>query len=188
MLKRATACVALLGSAGCVITPTPQPRQATFVQAEYDPYAGKGSGSIAGQAFLKTRAGDVKFGAGETVNLNPVTSYSTEWFERAVLAGEALETPDERAAPYRRSCIADGSGQFRFEQLPAGEYYLACPIVWEYPTQFGLAKTGGTAKARVTVQENQEARAIVTLSATDLEAQRKAAAERRSASVRPSDD
>jgi len=187
MFKHVTACIVLITSASCVMTPTPQPRRATFVQAEYDSYAGKGSGSIAGQAFLKTRAGDVKFGAAETVYLNPVTSYSTEWFERAVLAGEALEMPDERAAPYGRSCIADGSGHFRFEELPAGEYYLACFIIWEYATQFGLAKTGGTAKARVTVQENQEARAIVTLSANDLEAQRKAAAQRRSASVHSDD-
>src|SRR5687768_1693847 len=97
-----------------------QPRTAIFVQSEYDPFALEGTGSISGEAFLKTRAGDVKLGAGEMVLLNPVTSYSTEWYERCIGSGESLEPADERVKPYSRQVIVDSKGSFRFDKLPAG--------------------------------------------------------------------
>jgi len=153
--------------AACVTPPAPRARTAQFAPSEYSPYEGEGTGVVIGQAFLKTRGGDVKPGAGELVYLNPVTSYSTEWYERAVIAGEPLAEYDVRAKPYTRTAMCDGSGAFRFERLPAGEYYLACNIFWEVPSGYGMRRTGGTARARVTVHSGEETRAIVTLSAAE---------------------
>lgn len=139
----------------------PQPRRASFIEAEYAPYGKEGSGTITGQAFLKTMGGDVKYGAGNTVFMNPVTSYSTEWFERAILAQESLEPSDPRCQPYTKSVIADGEGRFEFEGLPAGEYYIGCLINWSVPGQYGMIPTGGVAHAKVRVAEGQHVRNVI---------------------------
>ena len=151
----------LLG--GCASSPPPQPRLAVFAEAEYAPYVGKGTSAIEGEAFMKTMAGDVKKGAGCKVSLNPVTAYSTEWYERIVLAGQTLEAPDPRAFTYRREAVADSEGRFRFEQIPAGEYYVACMIIWHYfqPYQ-GQVPTGGYTHAKVKVEPGQTVKAILT--------------------------
>src|SRR5437588_13083015 len=85
--------VALILSS-CAITP--QPRQTVFQEHEFAPYAGKGTSTVTGQAFLKTRGGEVKFGAGNEVWMFPVTSYTTEVYRRAIIGGENLATGDSR--------------------------------------------------------------------------------------------
>ena len=73
---------------GCAtMQPQRVPRTAVFNEDEYATYAGDGTATITGQAFVKTRGGDVKFGAGNKVFLNPVTTYSTEWYQKYVIGG-----------------------------------------------------------------------------------------------------
>ena len=147
--------------AGCAVAPVA--RKAYFDEAEYKPYAETGTGIIVGQAFLKTRGGDVKYGAGCTVILNPVTGYSTEWFEKTIQRGIRLEEPDYRVKKYVRQTIGDGEGRFEFENLPAGNYYLACPIFWEIPSGgYGTRTTGGFVYGMVTVEENKTSKIILT--------------------------
>ena len=160
--------LAIIGAgllAGC-ITPTPAPapakRQAAFIESEFAPYAGVGISTVTGQAFLKTRSGEVRFGAGCEVQMAPVTSYTTEFFERSMLSYELLETQDPRYAAYRRTTIADGNGNFEFLGVPAGSYYLTCVIEWEYVTEHGLTKTGGTALGKTTVAVGETAKVILT--------------------------
>lgn len=162
-MKLAIVLVCLLAASCELITPRkPQPRLAVFNETEYAAYAQPGTGVIEGQAFLRTRGGDVKLAAGHKVNLNPVTTYSTEWFERLCKRHEDIEDADQRAAAYLRQCVADGEGRFRFEGLPAGEYYLMCRIVWEAFTGRYTEETGGIAYAKVTVHDGKTARAVVT--------------------------
>lgn len=142
--------VALLS--GCIY-----PRLATFDESEYAPYAKPGTGSISGQAFLKTRGGDVKYGAGNEVVLNPVTTYSTEWFQQAVLQNRRLKPADARTDNYHWVTIADGQGNFRFDNLPAGEYFVACGIAW----QVGASATGDWVHARVTLREGEHVERVI---------------------------
>jgi hypothetical protein len=105
------------------------------VASEYAPYEKAGTGVLVGQAFLKTRGGEVRYGAGNPVFLNPVTTFSTEWYTRHIVGGERLEeTKDPIAVRNSRQTTADGNGNLRFEGLPAGDYCVACPIVWELPS------------------------------------------------------
>lgn len=147
---------------GCVNVPQPAPRTAQFIESEYEPYDSPGTSVISGQAFLKTRGGDVKYGAGNIVSINPVTSYSTEWYEIVCIKQQHLSSYDPRVAKYLRQTVGDGSGNFRFSNLPEGEYYLMCEIAWEVPTQYGLARSGGVAHARVKVAAGEEVKAILT--------------------------
>lgn len=142
--------------AGCA---APKARTTVFDPAEYVPFSRTGTGAVEGQAFLKTKGGDVKVGAGEPVYLNPVTAYSTEFYETYVVGYNEIEAADPRAAEFRRDMIADGEGRFRFEGLPSGDYYLHCAIHWHY-SEYG--QTGGIAHARVTVRDGEVTRAVVT--------------------------
>lgn len=155
------AIVAFTGVAGCV--PTPMPRLTTFNESEYALYARDGTATIYGDAFLKTRGGDVKKGAGCAVHLNPVTTYSTEWYERGILGNQLLEPADQKAVPYHKQTIADGDGKFEFDKLSAGEYYLACLITWEIPGLYGSTEsTGGWAHAKVKVGSNERKKVVLT--------------------------
>ncbi len=143
--------------------PTAAARERPFVALEYEAYRVDGAGSISGQAFLKTRGGDVKFGAGNVVHLKPVTTYSEEWFEREILGGEELEAADARADHYHWTTRADGFGGFLFQSIPPGRYYLTCRITWEIPRrEQGFREAGGWAWAKVTVRDDRETRAVVT--------------------------
>lgn len=135
-----------------------QDRKAVFDPAEYASYLRGGNGAIAGQAFMVTRGGDVKFGAGREVVANPVTTYSTEWFERGVMGGERLKPPAP-GMPEPKRVVADGNGRFTISGLAAGDYYVACWIVWEVPT-YGVS--GGWVGKRVTVRDGQTTEVVLT--------------------------
>jgi hypothetical protein len=163
------ACVAAAVAGGC----GPKARVTMFDPAEYEPYLKAGTGSIEGQAFIRTQGGGVVTAAGRGVHLNPATEYAREWYESAVINGVPLETDRDQAAgaairATRRSTIADASGRFRFDGLPAGEYYITSEISWEVPVGYyggGVASTRTEtygAHAKVTVQDGQVTRAIVT--------------------------
>jgi hypothetical protein len=103
----------------------PQERTAVYNPAELVPYSRTGTGKIIGQAFLKTVGGDVKYGAGNTVVIHPVTSLTTEWFSKVVVQGLPLVAGNPRADDYRRTTIADAEGRFEFDNLPQGDYYFS---------------------------------------------------------------
>lgn len=133
---------------GCLAVGCAADRHVPFDEAAFAPYAGSGTSTIMGQAFLKTRAGDVKYGAGDPVLLIPSTPFTEEDYTRAVLNNEKLRNPPPEVmralAKYIRHTTADGSGNFEFKEVPAGEYFVECPIVWEVPAGYGTMNTGGT--------------------------------------------
>ena len=87
-------------------------RKAKFIESEYAPYAGEGTATLCGQAVVQTRRGEFKYGAGNEAYLNPVTSYSTEWYRVSVIGGRSLTKPNPKALAYNRATRADGNGRF----------------------------------------------------------------------------
>ena len=136
----------------------------TFPEAEYIVLPKSGTSTVKGQAFLKTRAGDVKTAAGNQVLLNPVTSYSIDWYKNSYLTNRRLENPDPRLAAYVPIQIADGSGRFTFKNVPAGEYFVTTSVTWEAPTgyQGGLQTQGGLVSKRIKVLAGEEVEIIIT--------------------------
>lgn len=146
----------------CVVA-TPQPIRAPFVEREFAPYRGKGTSAIAGQAFLKTRGGEVKFGAGNEVVLVPVTGYTQEMTRMMKAHIPVTHERDPRYAAYRRTTRADGNGNFEFKDIPAGRYYVDCVIHWEVPGPYGTTSTtGGVAEAEATVGRGETAKVVLT--------------------------
>lgn len=158
---------ALLASCG------PKARVTTFDPAEYAPYREKGTGVVAGQAFVRTAGGRVVTAAGREVYLYPATKDAEEWYQRSVIGEEQLEAMQEPGAreavtSTRRKTLADADGRFTFEGLPAGDYYVTSLITWEVPVGYyggGVASTRTeryVAHSKVTVRDGDVTQTIVT--------------------------
>jgi hypothetical protein len=135
-------------------------RQGQFVESEYAPYAGEGTARICGVAYIKTQRGEFKYGAGNETYLNPVTSYSTEWYTIGVIGGRSLTKANAKVLAYKRATRADGEGRFCFDNIPSGDYYLTCPVEWVYGAS--SARKGGMAYAQVTVKDGETVNTVLT--------------------------
>jgi hypothetical protein len=159
-MRRVAIALLFCALAGCIPL---QQRTAVYNPAELVPYSRTGTGKITGQAFLKTVGGDVKYGAGNTVAIHPVTSLTTEWYDKGVVQGIPLGPGNAHADDYRKTTVAeDGEGRFEFDGLPPGDYYVTCEITWGVPSDLGMMPTGGIAYAKVTVHNGETVKAVVT--------------------------
>lgn len=106
-----------------------------------------GDSSIRGQAFLKTRGGDVKTCAGNAVRLLPVSPYTSEIYTaaRGRLSDGGWSNRDPGLSRYVKRSTCDAQGYFSFKNLPAGEWFLQTSVLWEAPTPAGsgLMRQGG---------------------------------------------
>ncbi len=147
--------------------------ETAFNEADFLPFSGAGTGKVIGQAFLKTRGGDIKYGAGNEVYLIPWTPYTAEIYFKNIqnrgispLERDHMEQPDQRYFKYRRTTIADGVGNFEFDNIPPGEYLLETSIYWEVPQLYGrhgyMRTTGGAVDARISVKANETIKVILT--------------------------
>lgn len=157
-------CLMLLGAASCVPLRRPPLDRVAFPDAEYAALPVKGTATVRGQAFLKTRGGDVKTAAGEEVILNPVTSYSQQWFDVAYVGGRELKEPDARYSEYQRRKVADAEGRFQFSDVPAGEYFVVARVVWDAAVgyQGSLVQQGGYVAKKIEVKDGELIDVIVT--------------------------
>lgn len=160
-MRTVVICAILISIAGCSAQQVKPVQLGAFPIAEYEALPKSGTSTVTGQVFMRTRGGDVKFGAGSDVALIPATSY-TEQLWSAYQADRPIAAPDPRARQYSRHTQADGSGYFTFKGIPAGRYYVSSSVSWEAPTQFGLSKQGGFILTPVTVGDGDEARVMVT--------------------------
>ena len=148
----------VLFSSGCIAE-----RKAMFNEDEFRAYAQKGNAVIFGDAFLKTRGGEIRKAAGNTIYLTPATAYTAEWIAHVTKYAARRMTPaDPRYFQYERTTTADGDGRFEFTDLPPGHYFVATKIVWDAPTRGGLTETGGWVYAQVEVAKGDKKKIVVT--------------------------
>ena len=68
-------------------------RKQAFVESDYLSYVGKGNCNIKGYAFTKTSGGQTIYAPpGDTVIMDPVTSYTDEWYNQYILKGEPISS------------------------------------------------------------------------------------------------
>jgi hypothetical protein len=153
----------------------PQPT-VPFDESALQPFTGKGTSTITGQAFLKTAGGEIRYGAGDNVLLIPVTPYTAEKVKALVgVKGEGSSIAanfyiltlqgDIRMQKYIRTVIGDGSGNFEFQNIPAGDYYIVCPIYWSVLNpDLGITdETGGVANTKTHIGNGETVKVVVTL-------------------------
>jgi hypothetical protein len=140
----ALACAAALSLTSCAIFMPYEPppvQWGQFDEAEYAPYAKAGNAVLSGQAFLMTRGGEAKKAAGRQVTLDPATTLSQQWWAERRMWSEGGYPPDPRFLQARRATVADADGRFRFENLPAGTYFVRTLVRWEAPCFYCLGRT-----------------------------------------------
>ncbi len=104
--------------------------------------------------------GEVRYAAGSEVFLNPVTSYSKQWYHESYLRNAPMAEADLRLSDYVVSTQADAEGKFEFKNVPAGEYYLTTTLVWYVPGSY--VPQGGAISKPITLEEGQELKVILT--------------------------
>ena len=123
----------------------------------YEQYNKTGTESIIGQAFMRKMQGDVVYGAGSTISLMPVTAYTTEIMNKEIRGGLIL-TPPRSPALSILTTQADGEGNFKFENLAAGDYYVYGDVVW----YAGDEKQGGTIVKQVELGSGEREKVMLT--------------------------
>lgn len=152
--------VLLLMQAGCATRPQIQ-MKTPFSINDFEPYKAKGIGRIYGQAFLKTRGGDVKLAAGNTVQLWPFSPFMKEAIslkEQGYQITNYTQEMVQQMLPYVRESTGDATGNFDFTELPPDDYFLEVSITW----QAGNLTTGGVVRKSVTLSEGQAVKVVLT--------------------------
>lgn len=119
-----------------------------------------GTAVVAGEAFGRTKGGEVKPAAGLAIYLDPATPYSTEVFKTVLKHGPFDEEKvsdtvvfDPAMLKARRQTTGDSSGRFRFVRVAAGDYFVSCYVRWMKPNGW---YTGGWKVKRIRVRDGQE--------------------------------
>ena len=95
-----------------------------FPIEEYSKLSKKGRGTVNGKIYLDNNYGTKIYGKNTRLYLNPVTSYSKQWYEQSYLAGNKLTKADKRLYNYLKFTTSDDNGNFSFYGIATGEYYL----------------------------------------------------------------
>jgi len=98
-------------------------RRIPFPADEYAQLKTMGEGVVKGT--ISVRLGDRTVPGRQTrLYLNPVTSYSKQWYRESYLAGHKMGKADPRLFNYLKFTASNDRGDFAFYGVPAGEYYV----------------------------------------------------------------
>lgn len=133
-----------------------------FDEALHRPYLAKPGQTIRGQAFLRQRGGGNVTCAGREVMMIPDTAYFGEIFDIArrgatAVPGQNHQVPKEFAS-LRKMSMCDAQGNFEFENVAPGRWFIATEVVWEV----GSSNQGGGLLKRIEVAEGQTGRVFLT--------------------------
>jgi len=95
-----------------------------FPVEEYTRLARTGSATVKGTIYLYDGTGRKIYGRQTRLYLNPVTSYSRQWYRESYLAGRKMDKADPRLFNYLKFTTSDQNGHFAFYGVPAGNYYV----------------------------------------------------------------
>jgi len=100
-----------------------------FPVDEYRHLAKRGSSTLSGKIYLENVHTGEKYTKGKIkLWLNPVTTYSQQWYRDSYLGGYKLTKSDSRLYNYLKFTYSNSDGSFNFFGLPRGSYYLTATI------------------------------------------------------------
>jgi len=104
--------------------PIEKMERVTFPVSEYNRLARTGKGTVKGTIYVRDAYDKRILGSGTRLYLNPVTSYSKQWYKESYIGGYKMEKADNRLFNYLRFTASDNEGRFAFYGVPTGNYYL----------------------------------------------------------------
>lgn len=146
---------------------TPIPIVNNFNQDEIAWFSKKGNGSIKGLARFKSTNEEIRYGKEFWIELMPFTLYTQERLKHIyqndrsgfvhVKDGLIRAIPDPEGYHETIKVMCDENGEFEFNNLPGGEYYVIAFMLWDEKSERGdLIKDGGGIMKRVTLAENEK--------------------------------
>ncbi len=136
-----------------------------FPVEEYSRIQKRGYSTVTGSIYVENSNSSEKI-MGQKVKLwlNPVTSYSNQWYQQDYLSGYKLSKIDKRIYNYMKLEYSKSDGHFRFSGIPRGEYYLvgsvncteACGLSATDSTKIRLVKriTVGSGVTHIDLMKN----------------------------------
>jgi hypothetical protein len=121
----------LLGAASLLCSCAPQPRLVPYSEASFVPYRGSGTGKVTGHAYTVLRDKTVELGDNDEMGLMPDTAYTEEIGDRMFTKGQKLVPPDPRFTKYVKYVNSDGNGDFVFDHVKAGDYFVFCDLPFQ---------------------------------------------------------
>jgi len=91
---------------------------------EYNRLARRGRATVRGEIYLDDGYGKKIFAKNTRLYLNPVTSYSKQWYHESYIKGYKLTKADSRLYNYLKFTTSDSKGKFAFYGIPNGRYYI----------------------------------------------------------------
>lgn len=125
-----------------------------FPNSEYYSLPRTGKGTIRGTIYVNDLYDARVVGAGTRLYLNPVTSYSKQWYVESYLGGNRMEKADARLFNYLKFTAADSNGNFAFYGVANGSYYLIGTVKCGARCGYGSEKSIRIA-TRVSIRGNQ---------------------------------
>ena len=100
-----------------------------FPVDEYRHLKKMGRSTVSGVVYLQNSHNDQKI-TGKKVKLllNPVTSYSRQWYQESYLGKYKMSPVDKRLYKYLQSSYSSENGKFDFFGIPKGNYYLIATV------------------------------------------------------------
>jgi len=117
-----------------------------FPVNEYRNLSLSGRGVIKGSIFVTNKRGKTIVGKATRLYLNPLTSYSSQWYNKSYISGKKMKKADTRLYNYLRFTMSNENGQYAFYGVPSGKYYLIGSVLcgsecgFANPKQIRIAK------------------------------------------------
>jgi len=100
-----------------------------FPVDEYNQIRKTGRSTVKGSIYVENSNSSQKVrGQKVKLYLNPVTSYSKQWYQESYLAGYKMSKSDPRLFNYLKFTMSDENGRFNFFGIASGNYYLVGTI------------------------------------------------------------
>ncbi len=134
--------------------PAKKMERVTFPVSEYSSLARSGKGTVKGSIYVKDAYGKRVLGANSRLYLNPITSYSKQWYDESYIGGYKMQKADPRLFNYLRFTASNAQGEFAFYGVPTGSYYLIGTVKCGSQCGYSTPKSIRIAK-QVSVEGNQ---------------------------------
>jgi hypothetical protein len=151
---------ATLGGCGLAPPSPPVTLQTQFIGSEHNAYLATGTASIDGQGFLRQKGGGVVTCAGSKVALIPATPFFREALGhlRAGRKVAAMEQLDSSYRPLLKQSQCDAQGNFHFQGLPAGKWFIFTEVKWTV----GYKQQGGTLLREIELLPGRSEKALLS--------------------------